>query len=1186
MKMSNLFVKIHRFFYQRPTLLWCSFTVLIFVCIANILSLNFVEDIASFLPQKESSKKINYAYQHLGASNPILVNIKSLQPNEDEEENRYFLMEKADIFVEALHQKDTSGLIHDIFYQVSSSQTEELSCFVIQNMPYFLEDSDYQRIDSLLTEEKIREILQNDKLMLTAPLPMMQTLVMNDPLFFSASLLKKMESFQVDNSFRVEDGYLFNEAGDEIVVVVNSNYPVSETACNGKLLAIIDEVCRNVEDESNTTISCSSFGASQVSLTNSNQIKRDSFVAILISLVFIIGFLFYFYREFRSMFMIFGATLFSGLFSLGIIAFVKNPVSIIAVGIASIIVGIAVNYPIHFLSHYKRTSNKEETIKNIVNPLLIGNITTVGAFLSLLFISSDAMKDLGLFASLLLVGTILFVLIFLPHFLRKPFKKQNSELAFRRIAEFSPETKWWLMTIIVVLTFFFYFQSSKTGFETNMHAINYMTAEQRAYFEKLTAETDTSCVKMYCVSSGKDMEHALQNNEVLQIHLSGLQKDSTLINHSGIANFIPSLQLQTQKLEQWNSFWQSRKENFIVNFEKVSTELGFSPTAFSNFLNLLNTEFQPQNSDFFNPIATTLAKSYIVENEELCMVYNYLYVDKNKTQNIENKLDTINKDIFTFTDSSIAERMVNALSSDFDYVLYICGFIVLLFLFLSFRRVEICLMAFLPLIVAWIWILGIMGVTGMKFNIVNVILATFIFGQGDDYSIFVTEGVLYEYKYGKKMLAQYKNSIILSSLLMFVGIGALIFAKHPAMRSLAEVTIVGMFSVVLMAYIIPPFIFNCLTRKSGQKRKIPITLINLARTLYALIGVILGLIYLTLCGFCLLTIGGKTDKNKLRFQKYLQNLMMFYANIIPQVSYKIINPNKEDFSKPAIMVCNHQSHLDLLYLLLLSPKIIALTNKKVWNSPVYSWILRYADYLPINSNIDENIAILKEKVAKGYSVLIFPEGTRSVDGKISRFHKGAFYLANQLQLDLLPIVLHGVKDVFTKHDYLLNKGSVTVSVLQRISVSDEKYRKNFDDRYFTKQVRQLFLAEYERLQNVHEDVFYFANEVLHNYIYKGAGVERNCRKFLSKLSNYSKFVEKIPERGSILVRNCACGEATLLLSLVKKNLQIHAVDSSENNIDIASHCVSVPANLTYSLVEDNTANYDLILDLKNWESYE
>ena len=119
--------------------------------------------------------------------------------------------------------------------------------------------------------------------------------------------------------------------------------------------------------------------------------------------------------------------------------------------------------------------------------------------------------------------------------------------------------------------------------------------------------------------------------------------------------------------------------------------------------------------------------------------------------------------------------------------------------------------------ISWVWILGLMAILGIKFNIVNVILATFIFGQGDDYTIFMTEGCIYEHKTGKSILASYKHSILLSAIIMFIGIGTLIVAKHPALYSLAEITIVGMSSVVFMSWLIPPLLFRLMYKKRSLR---------------------------------------------------------------------------------------------------------------------------------------------------------------------------------------------------------------------------------------------------------------------------------------------------------------------------------------------------------------------------------
>ncbi len=191
-----------------------------------------------------------------------------------------------------------------------------------------------------------------------------------------------------------------------------------------------------------------------------------------------------------------------------------------------------------------------------------------------------------------------------------------------------------------------------------------------------------------------------------------------------------------------------------------------------------------------------------------------------------------NFDGLCFDVASMNSSIANTLSDDFNYICYACGFIVFAFLWLSFGRIELAAIAFLPMALSWLWILGIMAICDIRFNIVNVILATFIFGQGDDYTIFITEGLAYEYAYRRKVLASYKNSIVVSALIMFIGIGSLIFAQHPAMRSLGQVTVVGMIAVVLMAYIVPPLFFNWITRSHGHVRLHPITLASLCMQVF------------------------------------------------------------------------------------------------------------------------------------------------------------------------------------------------------------------------------------------------------------------------------------------------------------------------------------------------------------------
>ena len=346
----------------------------------------------------------------------------------------------------------------------------------------------------------------------------------------------------------------------------------------------------------------------------------------------------------------------------------------------------------------------------------------------------------------------------------------------------------------------------------------------------------------------------------------------------------------------------------------------------------------------------------------------------------------------------------------------------------------------------WLWILGIMALTGIKFNIVNIILATFSFGQGDDYTIFITEGLLYENATGRRRLKEYRRSVIISAALMFVGIGTLIVARHPAMRSLAEVAMIGMGCVVLMACVVPPMVFRWLTMRRGVKREVPITLGRIVITMVPLLVFALFAL-LVATPVTLLSFITPAPRNCKRdaFHRFICGVARLGARLMPRVDFKTENPNGEDFSKPAVIVANHASHLDLLCMLALTPKLVIMTKNWVWRNPIYAHIIRYAEYLPAEAGYDKLMPKLKDLVARGYSVMIFPEGTRTHDGNVGRFHKGAFMLADELGLPILPVYIHGAYNVWPRHEALLREGTVTVAVGQRCHTDNHEARKMFID---------------------------------------------------------------------------------------------------------------------------------------------
>ncbi len=1161
--MRGFVERVYLYFRRHRLVFGASLCAVVGLLAVAVCHVRFSEDIGKFLPKDARNERADRAFRLFSTSNRVMVYVSMT----DSAPADFPLLEQAAVeFSEALRSADSLGYTSDVFLKTDPERVLETMDFVLANLPYYLEPEDYKRIDSVWSDSALARVMLADRNQLMSPMGgFAQEIVLRDPLHLSSPVLNKLNALRPSEGENMRDGYLLDKEGRSVMVPVTSSLPSSETQKNKLWIASIGEAAQAVMDKYEGRVNVSYIGPAVISVGNADQIKKDTIWSTVIALSLIVILLMLFYRDVRAILLILFSIAFGSLFGLAFMALLKGDVSVIAIGIGSVIVGIAVNYPLHFLAHLKEGHTRQEAMRDIVDPLVTGNITTVGAFLSLLFIRSEAMRDMGLFAALLLVGTILFVLFVLPHFfVDKLFKgRTGGKLMFGKIANVAFEKNKVAVCLIVLLTFPLLYFSTKTQFETDMNAINYMTPDQRVRMAKLTSETESGLSKNFCVAEGETMDEALLRYESVQSSLDSLLSAGTISKVTGISVFLPSKEMQERRATVWNDYWANHPTAADM-IRKQAVAAGFAAEAFDPFLTMVGKRYGVAEEGHFEPILRSLAKNYVMEDDGRWYVYSIIEHEQEVSDVVSASLAGRDESLSFFDGRSMLNKLVDTLSSDFNNVLFLCGFIVFLFLLISFGRSELALLAFVPLTVGWVWILGLMGILDMRFNIVNVILATFIFGQGDDYTIFVTEGLMHEYAYGKKVLASYKNSVMLSALIMFVGIGTLIIAKHPAMRSLAEVTIVGMFTVIWMAYFFPPLIFNWLTKSKGKNRLMPITLKNLLLTIGCFAVFFVGTIYMSLLGFVVLTIGGKTESHKAFYHRRLCGIFRVLVRLMPGVECHVHNPEGETLERPGIMICNHQSHLDLLYTLILSPKIVCLTNKWVWNCPFYGWIIRYAEFLPVSDGLEQHEEELKAAIDKGYSILIFPEGTRSEDCSILRFHKGAFHLAERFNVDVIPVLIHGIGHFFPKKEFLLRKGRVDVKFLPRIS-PEHSFRKEMKSLKSAQLTQHYYEEEYAKFASELETPAYFRDLVLHNYIYKGREVERNARHTLGAFDSLTAKIAALPEEGEVCLHEEGQGEFSLLAALTKKRLHIVAEMDDENLLALADNCASKPANLTYRL---------------------
>lgn len=1174
--MSTIFYAIYKFFRKFRI----SFFILIIAFFAFSVYLNtkirFEEDITRMLPSDENIQKISRVSQNINFMDKLIINISLRDTNQIA--NPQKLIEFGDKLNNLLlpYQPD---LTKEIDYQVSDKVISGLYDDFFDNLPLFLEEGDYHTIDSLIQKDAVENAIKNNFKTLISPASMvMKQFVMKDPLHLTPIVLNKLNTFQIGDNYSIYNNRIFTSDKKNLSLFVTSAYPSGETRKNGELVRALSTSIDSLEHQFNGEILAQYYGAAAVAVGNANQIKNDIKLTISLATIVLLVFMSLFFRKKSIFIILFLPAVFGGSLAIAVLYLMKGQISAISLGIGSILLGITVDYALHLFTHYRSAGSVEKVMKDIVSPVLISAITTVSAFLCLLFVSSRALQDLGLFAGISVGVAALFSLIVLPHFLRKKDYEKNmvsdKKSVIERFTSYPFEKNKYLIIAIVVITIITLFFAGKTEFDGDMDKMSYLSEELKKAEDNLDKIAGVTLKSVYVISTGTNLQEALVNNEKAIPQLENLKKEGLITQYTSVSKLLISDSMQQERIKHWNNYWtKDKKEQLKRNLENAGNSFKFKPEAFASFTHLLEKDFTPLKQEDFADLRDLFLNEYITENKDITTVVSILKADENNKPYIYKAFEGKNK-LIVFDKKYMTDNLVRVLKDDFNLLVYLSLGIVFFILLLSFGRIELALLTFIPMTISWVWTLGIMGLFGIKFTIFNIIISTFIFGLGIDYSIFIMRGLLQEYKYGIKNLNSYKTSILLSAITTITGIGVLILAKHPALKSMALLSIIGILSVIIISYTLQPALVKgfLLTRK--RKGKVAYSLQETFNSTIAWSLFVASSVLTSFVGFILFKLLHLRNKKTLRFYNYwmvYSSALVFYGMF--NIRKRIINPNKEKFKKPSIIICNHQSHIDLLFHISLSSRIIILTNDWVQNNKIYGKIVQMAEFLPVSDGYEAILPKLQEKVNDGYSILVYPEGTRSADNKIKRFHKGAFYLAEKLKLDILPMVLHGAGDCMTKgDDLLLKNGTVTVKFLDRITPENTSFGENYSER--AKQIGRYFRQVYNQMRFEIETPEYYKNKLVKNYIYKGPVLEWYVKVKLRMENNYTLFNSLVPRKAKIYDIGCGYGYLSYLLHFVSDERIITGLDYDCEKIAVANNCPSKNEAIHFECTDITRYNFE------------
>ena len=1129
--------------------------------------LRLSEDITKVLPQNQKITNLNFVYSNAKLLDKVVFNISlkdSTKPADPAQLARF-----ARRFTDTLEKKYIPQYIKAIDRPPTDEQLMDMYQAVYEHLPLFLDETDYRKIDGLLNKDSIRHILEGNYKTLISPMGLgTKRMIAEDPLHLTPLALNKFKTFQLSNNLKIFDGQFVTKDEKNLLVLITPA-STNNTAANKVLFEGIDKLIDNLTTGEFSGIRVEYFGSPVVALGNAERIKKDIIITVSMAAILLVLFISLFFRSKRTFVLVFLPVLFGGLVSLAALYLLEDRVSAISLGIGSVLLGISLDYALHILAHYRKHRSIPQIYKDLTTPVLLSSVTTAGAFLSLHFINSKALNDLGIFAAIAVLSAALFSLLVLPFLLDKKQKTvaRSTPGWIDRIAAYDFSGNKYLLWGVLLLTAIFIFFKGRVTFDADMMKNNYMSERLIRAEKNLNKLTSVSKKTIYLVTPGKDLDDALRKNETGTARLIDSLKRAGIIDDATVVSQIfHSKEKRREAIERWNSFWETRKEKTERLLLETGKEFGFNEKAFVRFFNLLDKKFEPVAPGKLPVVDKLYLDNFTIVTDTLAAVINVVKVNSDP-QSLERAYRALEheKGFWLIDKRIITSEFVTILKDNLNKLVLISLSFVFIVLLLAYGRIELTLVTMIPVFFSWLWTVGIMGIFGISFNIFNVIILTFVFGLGIDYSIFIMRGLLQEYKYGIKDISSYKVSVIISAITTLLGIGVLVFAKHPALRSIATMSVIGILSVIFITFTMLPADFKWMVTYKKGKRNRPVTLLDFIFSLISLFVFVSGALMMSLISFILRLIPCCPKKKKYLFHWLFSKLTWFLIYINFLSPKKIINPEGEDFSRPAIIIANHQSHIDLMLMMLLSPKVLILTNRRNYTHPFYGKALQYADFLPSDIGYDQIAEDLKKLIADGYSFMIFPEGHRNDDGTIRRFHKGAFYLAEKLQIDILPIIIHGQNQLLKKSEFFLKRGTIVTKFLPRIDLSKKEFGETIREQ--TKGINTWFREEYAAVRRENETPDYWADYIVKNFTYKGPVLEWYTRIKLKLENRYKYFNEIIPRQCTITDLGCGYGYLDFMLGLVSEERIIRAYDYDEEKIAVATNCAIKTGQIAFALAD-------------------
>ena len=812
----NLYTRMYLWLVARRPLVLITVLLLSVAGVVISLRIDLEEDILDMLPRNdERVDDYRYALRKFRQIDRLYLDV-SVGADDPEK-----LARAADEVFAALSAN--TNFVR-IVYRIEMGNQGRAIDFLTGALPNLFTEADARELEQKLEPSAVREHLTAMRRKLAGPEGMLlKEVVAADPIGSSALVVAKVLPLQTGfGGAQLVDGRITSGDGRHVLITAEPKFRSSDSRASTALVQALLREARDVEQRF-PGVHVAITGGHRMSVDNASIIRADAKRCIAIGTVAMLALCLMAYRRRWLALVTFLPSFFGTLMAGVVLAVWQDQLSAIALGFASIAIGVTVDYAIHVIYHLDDTSATDHPsigrhLSKLVFPVGVGVLTTIGAFLVMMGSPLHGYQQLGILGAIGVIFSAAFALVILP-LLVPPAKITGQPplwltSLWERYFKWQSHRRLGLLAFVLVLTVVRFVRRAAASLRRGrcqaqrhhgIHAIG-RPVDQPNLGRRARpddggrARRDSRRGADPKRSGGRSPRPRSQRDRAV----FAVRRVSRTGNAGGEH---PPLAASSGR--------RRNRRRSARHCSRSAANWVFAATPSRSSGQRLEGEPALLTLDTFRGTPLEQALTERVARGPDATAVSTLVKLENRAE--VGKVREALPGLIVLDGQDFAAHIAGLARQGLEHFAIWTGIIVGALLLLSLASVELVVVTLVPIAFGLLWTFGVMGWLGIPIDLMNSIFVIFIIGVGEDYSVFMVTSKLDEWRGRPHKAAVTSASVLVSALTTIFGFGVMVIADHPVLFSMGATVLIGMVFTFIATLLLTPLCMDLLLFKNPPR---------------------------------------------------------------------------------------------------------------------------------------------------------------------------------------------------------------------------------------------------------------------------------------------------------------------------------------------------------------------------------